>query len=483
MTDESKAVEVPASSLAGSGPRVASMQMPRRTVLRAAGVAMALPMLEAMGPETRSPRRLVYVYVPNGVKLDEWREELPVLPQSKEEEKKHRRHGPRLALGDHRGEELPELLRPLAPIKGQTLLLRGLTADKGRANGDGPGDHARAAAAFLTGVQPLKTEGRVRLGVSVDQVAGRAAAGATRIRALTLGLERGLQSGQCDSGYACAYSGHISWESAEVPAAKEVRPQAAFDRLFRGGDAGLSAAERNDRRLRRRSLLDFVRSDAKALRKRLGAADRNRIDEYETGLRELERQLRFEDSAHVASVPDEARPEEEKRTFAEASNLMGEILSLALEADVTRVGTLMYGNEGSGRRYREIGVSDGHHGLSHHAGDEEKLVAIGKINRLHMASFAALVRCLASKKSLDGSLLDDTMLVYGSGIAEGNRHDHHDLPIVLVGGRNTDIRGDRTLVVARETPLNNLHAALLERMGVTKGHVMGDATGVLTGLA
>jgi hypothetical protein len=483
MTNEPNVNDVSVSEVSGAGPRISSIQLPRRTVLRAAGVAVALPILEAMGPESAAPRRLVYVYVPNGVKVDEWREEIPVLPQSRVEARKHRRHGPLLAVGDHRGDELPALLKPLESIRERMLLIRGLTADKSRANGDGPGDHARAAAAFLTGVQPLKTEGRVRLGVSADQVAGRAVGGATRVRALSLGLERGLQSGQCDSGYACAYSGHISWESSEVPAAKEVRPQAVFDRLFRGGDAGLSAEARKERRLRRRSVLDFVRGDAKALRRRLGAADRNRVDEYETGLRELERQLEFENSAHVESVPDSARPKEEERTFEEEARLMGEILSLALEADITRVGTLMYGNEGSGRRYHEIGVTDGHHSLSHHAGDEHKLEAIGKINRLHLASFAALVQSLASKGRPGGSLLDETMLVYGSGIAEGNRHDHHDLPVLLVGGESTDIRGGRTLVVPRETPLNNLHAALLKRMGVTDGHLLGDATGVLDGLA
>ena len=268
-----------------------------------------------------------------------------------------------------------------------------------------------------------------------------------------------------------------------MPAAKEVRPQAAFDRLFRGGDASLTEAQRQDRRRRRRSVLDFVAEDSKRLTRRLGMQDRARIEEFETGLRELERQLEFENSAHVSSAPDEARPDGESRTFAEQARLMGEILSLALEADITRVATLMYGNEGSNRRYREIGVNDGHHGLSHHAGDEEKLLAIGKINALHMEAFSGLVHSLKAKARPGGSLLDDTMLVFGSGIAEGNRHDHHDLPIVVVGGRNTQIRGGRTLVVPRETPLNNLHAALLGRMGVTEGHLFGDATGVLAGLA
>ncbi|QDV07788.1 hypothetical protein Poly30_33210 [Planctomycetes bacterium Poly30] len=497
MKNRHPSSETSLADLSGTGPRVSSRGIPRRTVLRGAGLAVALPMLEAMmptalgspalaSPTPESVKRLLYVYVPNGVRLDEWRQVIPA-PPGDEMPEGVRRRSPKMIEGEHLGLDLPGLLAPLRAYREQLLLLRGLTADKARANGDGPGDHARASAAFLTGVQPLKTEGRVNLGISADQLAAREVGGITRIRSLALGLEPGMQSGQCDSGYACAYSGHVSWESATVPAAKETSARAAFDRLFRGGDGEVPEGERQRRLADRRSVLDFVREESKRLSTRVGAADRARLEEYETGLRELERQLSFDGAAHVEGVPEEARPDgESKSTFAEEARLFGKILALAFESDVTRIATFMFGNEGSGRRYHEIGVSEGHHTLSHHRGDVEKLAAIGKINGLHIAALAEFVGALASRRWLDGSLLDGTAIVYGSGIAEGDRHDHHDLPILVVGGKHLGIRGGRTLVAPRETPLNNLHAALLERLGVSKersvGTSLGDATGILDGL-
>ncbi|MEM8713445.1 MAG: DUF1552 domain-containing protein, partial [Planctomycetota bacterium] len=321
--------------LAGAGPRISSRPLARRTVLRGLGVSLALPMLESMAlaGEQASPtsrRRLAYLYVPNGVAISEWRQSVAV-PRSggKKKDPLRKKAGPLLEVGEHRSLDWPTLLAPLSEYRDQSLILRGLTADKARANGDGAGDHARAAAAFLTGVQPLKTEGRVQLGISADRIAARAIGHETRLRGLSVGLEPGLQSGQCDSGYACAYSGHVSWESEAVPAHKETRPVVLFDRLFRGGDGHESRSSRERRRRERRSVLDFVREDAKKLRTRLGVADRDRLDEYETGLRELERQLAFESSAHVDSVSDDVRPDRSPRTFAEEARLMGEILGYA----------------------------------------------------------------------------------------------------------------------------------------------------------
>ncbi len=462
--------------LEGAGPRVSRISLPRRAVLRGAGTLVALPWLEAMAsagaPLDSAPptRRLVYVYAPNGVHVDRWRADSVV-----EGRDKRRRRAPGVAaLGD-----LPPLLEPLSSVRRNVLLLRGLTQDKARANGDGPGDHARAAAVYLTGVQPLKTEGQVRLGESADQRAARLVGGRTRVRSLSLGLEAGRQSGQCDSGYACAYSGHISWQSPTTPAAKESDPQRVFDRLFRGGDPGRSAEARERRANERRSVLDFVREESRRLERRLGAEDRARVDEYETGLRELERQLSFGGAAHVGEVPDSARPERGPRSFAEQADLMGALIRLAFETDVTRIATLMLGNEGSGRRYPEVGARDGHHNLSHHKGDPEKLEQIGAINRLHMEAFGRFVEGLEGARDRGGSVLDRSMVVYGSGIADGNRHDHHDLPVALVAGKKTRIRGGRVHSFERNTPLNNLHLALLERLGV-EGEPLGDSTGTLS---
>ncbi len=457
--------------LAGAGPRVSRSRLPRRAVLRGAGTLVALPWLEAMASAgapsqpTPRPRRLVYVYAPNGVHVGQWR--LPVGKGGRD------RAGSSTPLA-----ELPPLLAPLEEVRGNLLLLRGLTQDKARANGDGPGDHARAAAAYLTGIQPLKTEGQVRLGESADQRAARLIGGRTRVRALALGLEAGRQSGQCDSGYACAYSGHISWQSATTPAAKESDPQRVFDRLFRGGEPGRSAEARERRANERRSVLDFVREESRRLERRLSAADRARVDEYETGLRELERQLSFDGAAHVGDVPDSARPERGRPGFAEQADLMGSLIRLAFETDVTRIATLMLGNEGSSRRYPEVGAREGHHALSHHKGDPEKLEQIAAINRLHMGAFARLVVGLERAKDGGGSLLDHSTVVFGSGIADGNRHDHHDLPVAVVAGEGTGLRGGRALSYGRNTPLNNLHLALLERLGVEVSP-LGDSTGVL----
>ncbi len=462
--------------LEGAGPRVSRVCLPRRAVLRGAGTLIALPWLEAMAsagaPVESAPatRRLVYVYAPNGVHVDRWR-----APVSEGGGAKPRRRAPGTATLDG----LPPLLEPVSDFQRNLLLLRGLTQDKARANGDGPGDHARAAAVYLTGIQPLKTEGQVRLGESADQRAARLVGGRTRVRSLSLGLEAGRQSGQCDSGYACAYSGHISWQSATAPAAKESDPQRVFDRLFRGGDPGRSAEARERRAKERRSVLDFVREESRRLERRLGAEDRARVDEYETGLRELERQLSFDGAAHVGEVPDSARPERGQRSFAEQADLMGSLIRLALETDVTRIATFMLGNEGSGRRYPEVGAREGHHALSHHKGDPEKLEQIAAINRLHMEAFGRFIGGLEGARERGGSVLDRSMVVYGSGIADGNRHDHHDLPVALIAGKKTRLRGGRALSFERNTPLNNLHLALLERLGVEEAP-LGDSTGVLS---
>ena len=458
--------------LAGLGPRLGRVALPRRSVLRGAGVMVALPWLEAMASaadldDGGPPRRLLYVYVPNGVKVDDWRQQLPDgAPDAGELDR-------RPLTGEWPIASLPPLLEPLTPWKESLQILRGLTQDKARANGDGPGDHARAAAAFLTGVQPLKTEGRVRLGVSADQLAAQHVGAATRIRSLALGLERGRQSGQCDSGYACAYSGHVSWESVTTPAAKEIVPQRAFDRLFRGGDAGRSAEARRRRAAERRSVLDFVRDESKRLEKRLGHGDRARVEEYETGLRELERQLAFPGAAHVDAVGDDARPTGVPATFREHASLLADIVALALQTDTTRIVTLMLANEGSQRRYTEVGVREAHHTLSHHGGDAAKLGHIAAINRLHVEALSYLLQRLGAAEEAGGSVLDASMVVYGSGIAEGNRHDHHDLPLALVAGARTGLVGGRTIAYEKNTPMNDLHLALLERLDV-RGVSLGD---------
>ena len=444
----------------------------RRTVLRGLGTALALPLLEAMAPASRTrgpvpahlvpahlvPTRLVYVYAPNGVHVPDWR------PAAE---------GP---LAD-----LPWILAPLQPHVAEISVLSGLTHDKGRANGDGPGDHARAAATFLTGVQPLKTDGQVRLGISADQVAARAVGGLTRFRSLQLGGEGARTSGQCDSGYACAYSHHISWQSETVPAGKEVDPRLVFERLFRGGADALTQRALRQRAERRQSVLDFVQDDARRLAARLGAADRAKLEEFQNGLRELELRLQRALPERVESVPDDARPAAVPADFAEHARLLADVLVLALRTDRTRVATWMLANEGSNRSYRNLGLSEGHHSLSHHQGDAAKQAAIRAINRHHVELFAHLLAGLKRVREGDASLLDACLVVYGSGLADGNRHDHHDLPLLLCGRGNGQLHPGRHLRFPAETPMCDLHLALLERVGAPTA-ALGDSRAPLQGI-
>jgi hypothetical protein len=402
-----------------------------------------------------SPRRLLYVYVPNGAHMPDW------APAQEG------------ALG-----ELPFILAPLRRHRERLSVLSGLAADKARPNGDGPGDHARAAAAFLTGVQPLKADGRVRLGPSADQVAAAALGGSTPFRSLVLGCESGGSSGECDSGYSCAYSSNISWVSATAPASKEVNPRLVFDRLFRGGEEAEDAAARAERAARRRSILDFVAADAGALRRRLGGADRARLEEYLDGVRELERRLERFERARRPEVPEAARPAGIPDDFGEHLRLMLELIALAFATDSTRVATLLVANEGSNRSYRELGVAEGHHSLSHHGGDAAKQAAIRAINRFHVEQLAVLLDRLAGMREGSGDLLDSVLLVYGSGIADGNAHNHEDLPILLCGGGCASLPPGRHLRFPRNTPLNNLHLTLLDAMRCPVP-TLGDATGLL----
>lgn len=439
------------------------LQPSRRSVLRGLGAAVALPWLESAGlaaplasGDAPAIPRLAWVYVPNGVHMPEWcpSEEDPSAP-------------------------LPPILGALEPYRAELAVLRGLTQDKARANGDGGGDHARAAAAWLTGVQPLKTDGQVRLGVSADQLAADSIGRATRFRSLVLGAEGARTSGQCDSGYACAYSGNISWQGPETPAGKETDPVAIFDRLFRGGVDARSLAAEEERRSRRRSVLDAVRQDARSLLGRVSRDDRLRLDEYLDGVRELERRIELARPERVDEVPDSSRPEAPE-TQDERIRLLLDLVVLAFRTDQTRVATMMIANEGSNSSYPQLGISEGHHTLSHHREDPEMVASIARINVHHVSHLAHLLEGLSAARDGAGSLLEQTAVVYGSGIADGNRHTHHDLPTVLAGGRGSGLvtvpPGAPSWPV--ETPLNNLHVALLQRAGVPV-ETLGDSTGVL----
>lgn len=438
--------------------------MDRRTILRGAGVAMALPLLDAMSPRASAsspsrsgltdaaPRRLVFVYTPNGVNRDVW---TPAAPGALD--------------------VLPPTLAPLDPWKSDLLVLGGLDLQTARANGDGPGDHARAGAAFLTCAQPRKADGAVHVGISIDQLAAKRIGTATRFRSLEIGCEDGAQSGQCDSGYACAYSSNLAWSGPSTPVPKEVDPRQLFDRLFREGEEGETPEERAARLARRRSVLDLARADARRLAQTLGADDRRKLDEYETSVRELERRLaRAADGS--GDVPDAARPAAGvPKDRGEHARLLADVLVLALRTDSTRIATFGLANEGSNASHVSIGVPEGHHETSHHGGDPVKREKIARIDRFHMECLAHLVGRLAEADERGERLLDSTHVLCGSGIGDGNRHDHGDLPIVVLGG---GVKGGRYVVAPKETPLANLHLALARRTGVEIER-FADSTGAL----
>jgi hypothetical protein len=439
-------------------------QISRRTVLRGIGTAMALPLLEAMLPRSlaaggvRPPRRMAFLYVPNGVHQPGW------MPKA-----------------EGSAFELPPILQPLAPVRQEVLVLSGLTCDKARPNGDGAGDHARASSAFLTGCQARKTAGaNFRSGVSADQVAAVRLGDRTRLPSLELGIERFRQAGNCDSGYSCVYEHTLAWRTPTSPLPTEVDPGLVFDRLF---SARPDDPDRHKRSRLRASVLDAVREEARGLEGRLGGADRQKLDQYLSCVRELELRIARAEQLPPAKPPDgAARPSRRPADLAEHFRLMCDLLVLAFQADVTRVATFMLAREGSNQQYRMIGVSEGHHELSHHRNNPEMQAKIAKINTFHVRQFAYLVGRLKSVPEGDGTLLDSCMVAYGSALGDGNRHTHHDLPVLLAGRGGGSLKTGRHVRYPRETPLTNLWLAMLDRMGAHLDQ-LGDSTGLLEGLS
>jgi hypothetical protein len=432
----------------------------RRTALRGMGVSVALPLLEAMLParvaETSSPPvRLAFVYAPNGKHMPAWT--------------------PTRLGADY---DLPPTLEPLKAVKQDVMVLSGLSLHKANGNGDGPGDHARAMATFLTGCQARKTDGAdIRVGVSVDQVAAASVGWSTRFASLEVGCEGGRDGGTCDHGYSCAYQTNLSWRSPSQPLAKEVNPRLVFERLFGSMSAGDRDAEA--RRARdRRSVLDFVAGDINELNGQLGAGDRRKLDEYLTGLREVERRIQAVQPVAEVGQSRLTRPTGVPQDFAEHARLLGDLVALTFQADLTRVATFALGNDGSNRSYREMGVPEGHHDLSHHGGDPEKQTQLQRINRFHVEQFAHLLGRLKAVGEGGGTLLDHCLVVYGSGIRDGDRHDHDDLPILLAGRGGGKVRTGRHVRYDESTPLTNLYLALLDCVGV-EAKAFGDSTGRL----
>jgi hypothetical protein len=422
-------------------------------------------MLDAMLPvsafaqaaKKARPNRMVFMFVPNGVSMKDWR-----------------------PAAEGTGFELPYTLEPLKNVKDQLTVMTGLTQRNAYALGDGPGDHARSTAVWLTGVHPRKTAGAdIKAGISVDQVAAQKIGHKTKFPSLEIGCERGAQAGNCDSGYSCAYSSSVSWRSESTPVAKEVDPRLVFERFFTNGDPNESAENRAKREFYRKSILDFVLDDAKALKLRLGAHDQRKLDEYFACVREIEqRVINAEKAGAAISVALAGKPSGIPQDYAEHIRLLGDMMVLAMQADLTRVCTFMFANDGSNRNYRPIGVPEGHHDLSHHGRDPVKLEKVRQINRFHTTQLAYILEKMQATQDGDGTLLDNSMVVYGAGISDGDRHNHDDLPILLAGRGAGTIRTGRHIVYPNNTPMSNLFISMLERMDV-RAETLGDSTGKL----
>ena len=437
--------------------------LPRRTILRGMGAMVSLPFLDAMVPAfaatRKAPVRLAFAYIPNGLaNMDYWNP------------------GYEGRLG-----ELPRLLKPMEPFKNDILLLGNLTCNGGRALLDGAGDHARATGAYLTGVQPRKTMGDVKAGVSCDQVIAGQIGGETRFASLELGMEDAQQAGNCDSGYSCAYTNNLAWTSESQPLPPVLEPRALFERLF-GDGTELTPDARTRRALYRRSILDLAVADSKELASRVGPSDRRKIDEYLTSVRNVETRIQRAEADRAQIDPHMERPTGSPENFSEHFTLMTDLLTIAFRADLTRVATFLVMREGSNRAYRELGISDGHHSLTHHRGDAAKIEKVAKINEHHVQHFATWLEKLKACEDGDGTLLDNSMIVYGSGIGDGNRHTHEDVPTLIAGRGGDFLKPGRRIDYRKETPMCNLFLTLMDRMGVHAAH-FGDSTGRLEGLS
>ena len=444
----------------------------RRAFLRGLGVCVALPTLESVAPIARviaapasgplattasgMPLRMGFVAFANGSNYARWEPK-----------------------GEGRDYELNETFMPMRDLKEKFQVVTHLAHDTANNWGDGAGDHARSGASFLTGCHAWKTLGsRLHLGISVDQIAARQVGHLTRIDSLQLGVEGTRLYGSCDTGYPCAYQYNISWASETLPLSPEPNPRAVFEKLFGSGTGAEREANLRQRLERRKSVLDFVLDDVKRMSRNLGRNDKQKVEEYLAGVRKLEQQI---EKAERFKLPDASigHPAGIPGNLEEHVDLMYDLMALAFQTDSTRVISYCVAPEGSNLPFPNLGISEGHHFLTHHQGNQEKILKVAKIERWYMVRFARFVRTLDSMKDADGkSVLDNSMLVYGCAIGDGNRHNHDDLPIVLAGGGGGTLMPGRHLKLKQSTPMTNLYVAMLDRMGV-KAERVGDSTGRL----
>ncbi len=440
---------------------ITKLSLPRRTFLRGMGAAVALPLLDAMVPvlsaATTPVKRLGFIYLPNGAVMQSW---------------------------TPKGEgtlELSTTLSPLEPYKDQTVVLSRLAHGQAEPLGDGNGEHSRASSVWLNGVHPKHTEGAdVQAGITADQIAAAEFGKQTPLPSLELAIDLDFLVGNCENGYSCAYMNTVSWRTPTTPLPMENNPRVVFERLF--GDGGTREQRLAEMRTDH-SILDSVTDDLAHLERDLGGGDRQRLDQYLDAVRAIERRIQLSEAQGAdAELPENlARPAGIPESYEEHVRLMYDLLSLAFQADLTRVFTFMVGRELGGRPYPQIGVPDPHHGISHHRNDPEKLAKLTKINTHHVGLFTHFLERLQSTPDGDGSLLDSSLVLYGAGLGDSNDHLHYDLPVAVVGGKGAGWRGGRHLRYPKDTPMTNLLISMLDKVGLP-AEQFGDSTGRLTAL-
>jgi hypothetical protein len=440
---------------------ITKASLPRRTLLRGAGVTLALPFLDAMVPALTATSRSVAAFAPrmaffgcaNGVHMPDFR------PTA----------GPR-------GMQLSTILKALEPYKDRLVVVEGLSNSSADTKDVGGGPHARGAGAFLSGVRPKRTEGAdIELAKTLDQFAADRLGDDTQLRSLELAIESSFV-GNCDQGYSCAYVNTLSWRGARTPNPMENNPRLVFERLF--GDGGSIDARivqlREDR-----SILDFVRTDMARMQKQLGPGDLLTVNEYLDAVRDVEKRIQnAEEHGRLAPLPSAPQPLGIPDSYQAHFTLMLDLLFLAYQADITRVATFQVAREQTNLTYPQIGVPEGHHNTSHHQGDPVKIGQNTKINAYHVELFSRLVEKMRSTPDGDGSLLDHAIVFYGATLGDGDLHSVHNLPVILVGGGSGRLKGNRHLKYPVDTPLMNLGLSLLEKVGVELERI-GDSTGRL----
>ena len=441
---------------------VTKKHLPRRTFLQGVGATIALPYLDAMTPAFAAAEkpvtRAAFVYTANGIIMNDW------TPAET---------GSNFAFS--------KTLKPIETFRDQTVVVSGLAHRNGEALGDGPGDHARAGASWLTGAHPKKTQGAdIRNGQSIDQLLAQQIGQTTPLPSLEIGLQDVRMVGGCDSGYSCAYSNTISWSSPTTPLPYETNPRRVFERLF--GDGDTTDPEARAIQLRQnRSLLDFVLQDTQRLAPKLGASDRSKLSDYLDSEREVERRIQNVEQREGAELPTLDRPEGIPPSFEDHVKIMSDLIAIAFQADLTRVVTFMYSREGGNRAYPSISVPDAHHGLSHHQNDPVRMARLQQIDQYHVEMFSYLLGKLRDSQDDTGSLLDNSLVLFGSSLSDSNAHLHDNLPTVLVGGGSGKLKGGKHLRVPDGSPMTNMLLSIADGLDVPLEE-FGDSTGHLPGL-